>query len=227
MGIFTRFRDIINSNLNAMLDKAEDPEKLIRLMIHEMEDTLVEIKASCAGVMAGAKKIGRQLDEVKSRINYWIERAELAVSKGRDSLAREALLEKRRYMDRAEAFENEILGHNELVDQYQGDIRQLEDKLGTVREKERMLAKRHILAQKKRFAQEELRRMDSSEAIFKFEEFESRLDRMEADADLVNFGKKPTLEDELDSLVVDEDIEKELQEIKTSLVKEEEKPTSV
>jgi phage shock protein A len=227
MGIFTRFCDIINSNLNAMLDRAEDPEKLIRLMIHEMEDTLVEIKASCAGVMAGAKKIGRQLDDVKSRINYWKERAELAVSKGRDSLAREALLEKRRFLDRAEALEKEILGHNELVEQYQDDIRQLEDKLGAAREKERMLAQRHILAQKRRLAQEELRRVDSSEAIFKFEEFESRLDRMEAEADLVNFGRKPTLEDELDSLVVDEDIEKELREIKASFVKVEVKPTPV
>jgi phage shock protein A len=155
MGIFTRFCDIINSNLNAMLDRAEDPEKLVRLMIHEMEDTLVEIKASCAGVMAGAKKIARQLDEAKSRINYWKDRAELAVSKGRDSLARQALLEKRRFLDRAESLEHEILGHNELVEQYQDDIRQLEDKLGTAREKERMLTQRHILAQKTRLAQEE------------------------------------------------------------------------
>jgi len=223
MGIFTRFRDIINANLNSMLDKAEDPEKLIKLMIREMEDTLVEIKASCAGVMAASKTSQRQLDEVLTRAKYWEEKAELAVSKGRDSLAREALLEKRRFMDRAEALEHEILGHNELVEQYQDDIRQLEDKLRSAREKERMLTQRHILAQKKRLAQEELRRADSSEAIFKFEEFESRLDRMEAEADLVNFGRKPILEDELDSLVADEDIEKELQEIKASYVKEEEK----
>jgi len=78
MGIFTRFRDIVSSNINAMLDKAEDPEKLIKLMIREMEDTLVEIKASCAGVMAERKKIERQLEEVQSREKQWGERAELA-----------------------------------------------------------------------------------------------------------------------------------------------------
>ena len=90
MGIFTRFRDIIHSNLNAMLDKAEDPEKLIKLMIREMEDTLVEIKASCAGVMAESKKIHRQLDEAESRAKYWGEKAELAVNRDRDDLARRA-----------------------------------------------------------------------------------------------------------------------------------------
>ena len=169
----------------------------------------------------------KQREDDTHNLNYWKDRAELAVSKGRDSLAREALLEKRRFLDRAESLEHEILGHNELVEQYQDDIHQLEDKLGTAREKERMLTQRHILAQKKRLAQEELHRVDSSEAIFKFEEFESRLDRMEAEADLVNFGRKPTLEDELDSLVVDEDLEKELQEIKASFVKEEERPTPV
>ena len=92
MGIFTRFRDIISSNINAMLDKAEDPEKLIKLMIREMEDTLVEIKTACAGVMAGGKKIQRQLEGLKTRARYWEEKAELAVNKGRDDLAREALI---------------------------------------------------------------------------------------------------------------------------------------
>ncbi len=105
MGIFTRFRDIVSSNINAMLDKAEDPEKLIRLMIREMEDTLVEIKASCAGVMANSKKVQRQMEEAQSREKYWEEKAALAVNKGRDDLAREALVEKRRYAERAEALE--------------------------------------------------------------------------------------------------------------------------
>jgi len=93
MGIFTRFKDIINSNLNAMLDKAEDPEKLIKLMIHEIEDTLVELKASCAGVMANRRKIQRQLEAIQSRAEYWNKNAELAVRKSRDDLAREALIE--------------------------------------------------------------------------------------------------------------------------------------
>ena len=80
MGIFTRFRDIISSNINAMLDRAEDPEKLIKLMIREMEDTLVELKAACAGVMADSKKVQRQLDEVAGRAKHWEEKATVAVS---------------------------------------------------------------------------------------------------------------------------------------------------
>ena len=105
MGVFSRLSDIISSNLNAMLDKAEDPEKLIRLMIQEMEDTLVEIKASCAGVMAAKKKVQRELAEVHTRALQWGNKAQLAVNKGREDLAREALIEKRRYRERANALE--------------------------------------------------------------------------------------------------------------------------
>jgi len=219
MGIFTRFRDIVSSNINAMLDKAEDPEKLIKLMIREMEDTLVEIKASCAGVMANSKKVQRQLDEVQSREEYWKERAELAVNKGRDDLAREALIEKRGYSDRADALKKELIGCDSLVEQYQDDIRQLEDKLGTARERQRILVQRHIHANRKKRAQQEIRRIDSTEAIIKFEELENRIERMEAEADLVNFGRKPALEGELDNLVIDDEIEKELQNLKSSLAK--------
>ena len=225
MGIFTRFRDIISSNINAMLDKAEDPEKLIKLMIREMEDTLVEIKTSCAGVMASMKKIQRQFDEVQSRIKYWEERAALAAGKGRDDLAREALLEKRRYDERTGALEKELLEHGMLVEQYQEDIGRLEDKLGSAREKQRMLQQRHIHARRKIRAEEDIRRMETSDAIFKFEEFENRIERMEAEADIINFGRKQTLAGELDSLLVDDDIEKELQRIKSSFSnKDEELP---
>jgi phage shock protein A len=219
MGVFTRFRDIVSSNINAMLDKAEDPEKLIKLMIREMEDTLVEIKASCAGVMANSKKVQRELDEVQSREKYWKERAELAVNKGRDDLAREALMEKRRYSDREDVLKKELTGCDSLVEQYQDDIRQLEDKLGAAREKQRILIQRHIHANRKKRAQQEIRRIDSTEAVIKFEELENRIERMEAEADLVNFGRKPTLEGELDSLAIDDVIEKELQNLKSSRAK--------
>ena len=226
MGIFTRFRDIVSSNLNAMLDKAEDPEKLIKLMIHEMEDTLVELKASCAGVMASSKKVRRQLEEIQSRVTYWEEKAALAVNKGRDDLAREALVEKRRFTESAGVREQELVEHNALVEQYQDDIRQLEDKLRTAREKQRMLVQRHIHAIKKKRAQEEIRRIDNSEALFKFEKIENRIERLEAEADLVNFARKPDLEEELDNLLVDEDIEKELQNLKSSLTTEDRDPST-
>ncbi|MEJ2220981.1 MAG: phage shock protein PspA [Desulfobacterales bacterium] len=219
MGIFTRFRDIISSNINAILDKAEDPEKLIKLMIREMEDTLVEIKAACAGAMASSKKVQRQLDTLHERIRYWEEKAEIAVKKGRDNLAREALVEKRRFTNRLDDLESELTEHNLLIEQYQDDIRQLEDKLKSARDKQRLLVQRHIHASRKRQAQEEIRRVDSSEAMFKFDELENRIERMEAEADLVNFGKKTALEAEFDILGVDEEIEKELQALKTPLSK--------
>jgi len=215
MGIFTRFRDIISSNINAMLDKAEDPEKLIRLMIREMEDTLVEIKSACAGVMAGGKKIKRQLDGLGTRAQYWEEKAELAVNKGRDDLAREALVEKRKFNHRMETLEGDLAEHDLLIDQYQDDIRQLEEKLKSARDKQRMLVQRHIHARKKMQAQEELRRIDSSETVMKFDEIENRIERMEAEADLVNYGKKTSLEEELERLSVDEEIENELRALKT------------
>jgi phage shock protein A len=215
MGIFTRFRDIISSNINAMLDKAEDPEKLIRLMIREMEDTLVEIKTACAGVMAGAKKIKRQLEGLGDRAQYWEEKAELAVNKGRDDLAREALVEKRKFNRRTETLENDLAEHDLLIEQYQNDIRQLEDKLKSARDKQRMLVQRHIHAQRKMQAQEKIRRIDSSETVMKFDELENRIERMEAEADLVNYGKRTSLEEELERLSVDEEIENELRALKT------------
>ena len=216
MGIFTRFRDIISSNINAMLDRAEDPEKLIKMMIREMEDTLVEIKAACAGVLAGRKKLNRRLNEVENRKAYWQEMAGLAVDKGRDDLAREALAEKRRFEEIAGSLKKELEEHDDMVDQYQDDIRQLEDKLHNAREKQRMLIQRHIRARRKRRAQEEIRRMDNFETMNRFENLENRIERMEAEADLVNFGRKPTLEEAFDNLYVDNDIETELAALKSS-----------
>jgi phage shock protein A len=225
MGIFTRFRDIVSSNINAMLDKAEDPEKLIKLIIREMEDTLVELKSSCAGAMANCKKIQRQMQEAEDRTRQWEERATLAVKKGRDDLAREALLEKRQHFERTDLLKQELEDHNVLVDQYQDDIRQLEDKLQSAREKQRMLVQRQFRARGKIRAQEEIRRMESTDAILKFEELENRIERMEAEADLVNYTKKSNLESEFENLMVDENIEKELKNLKSSLTqKNEEAP---
>jgi phage shock protein A len=191
-------------------------------MIREMEDTLVEIKAACAGAMASSKKVQRQLDTLHERIRYWEEKAEIAVKKGRDNLAREALVEKRRFTHRLDGLENELTEHNLIIEQYQDDIRQLEDKLKSARDKQRLLVQRHIHANRKIRAQEEIRRVDSSEAMLKFDELENRIERMEAEADLVNFGKKTALEAEFDTLGVDDEIEKELQALKTPASKPDE-----
>lgn len=214
MGIFTRFRDIVSSNINAMLDRAEDPEKMIKLMIREMEDTLVEIKASCAGVMAEQKKAERQQDELDARVSFWEEKAGLAARKGRDDLAREALLEKRRYTDRRDGLAGEIVELKLLIQRYQEDIKKLEGKLKLARDKQRMLIQRHIHASRKRKAEEEIRRMDGVEIIHKFDDLENRIERMESEAELVNFGKKSGLEEEVEKLSAGDEIEKELKALK-------------
>ena len=214
MGIFTRVRDIISSNINSMLDKAEDPEKLVKLMIREMEDTLVEIKASCAVAMASKKKIQRAHEEAKERASQWGDKAQLAVNKGREELAREALLEKRRYQERVDSLAGEAAQVDGLVEQYQSDIMQLEEKLASAREKQRVLVQRHIHAQGKKRAQQDIRRADATDAILRMEQFENRIERMEAEADLVNFGRKRSLEDEFAAIEDDEELERELAELK-------------
>lgn len=220
MGIFTRFKDIITANMNSMLDKAEDPEKMIKMMIREIEDTLVELKTSCAGAIASKKKVQRNLDSVRERLDQWNTRAELAVIKGRDDLAREALLEKRRFATKIDNLEQEFSQHASLVDQYQEEIRQLEDKLKTSREKQRMLVQRHIHAQRKKQAQEDIRRMDNHETLARFDQMESRIEQMEAEADLVNYGTKSSLDEKFEEIIMDDDIEKELNRLKAARYKE-------
>lgn len=222
MGIFSRFRDIINSNLNAMLEKAEDPEKLIKLMIQEMEDTLVELKASCAGAMANRTRVNRAHETAVENVTKWDKKARLAVEKGREDLAREALLEKRACQEEASNREQEVEHFDNLITQYQKDIQQLEDKLQAARNKHRILVQRHIHASHRKTAQNKIRNADSSDAFVRFEQFESRIDRMEADADLVNY-RGSNLDDEFSRMETDEQIEKELASIKETMKDREDK----
>lgn len=214
MGIFTRVRDIISSNINSMLDKAEDPEKLVKMMIREMEDTLIEIKANCASGMATKKKIKREIETVLELAKNWDAKAQLAIDKGREDLAREALLEKRRHVERAESLEEELEQAKTLVTQCQSDIMQLEDKLSAAREKQRVLVQRHTNANTKKKAQQQIRRYDASDALQRFDDFQHRIDRLEADAELVNYGRKATLADEFKALETDTELEKELAALK-------------
>ena len=214
MGIFTRVRDIISSNINAMLDKAEDPEKLVKMMIREMEDTLIEIKANCASGMATKKKIKREIETVLDLAKSWDNKAQLAIDKGREDLPREALLEKRRHVERAEALEEELEQAKNLVTQCQSDIMQLEDKLGSAREKQRVLVQRHTNANTKKKARLLSRRDDPAVALERFDNFQQRIDRMEADAELVNYGRKASLADEFKALETDTELEKELAALK-------------
>ncbi|MBG0777714.1 MAG: PspA/IM30 family protein [Desulfovibrionaceae bacterium] len=212
MGIFSRFKDIVSANLSSMLDRAEDPEKMIRLMIREMEETLVEIKASCAGTMAASKRIGRELDEARAKADLWAGRAELAVERGREDMAREALLERRRHGERVETLEDEKARADALVDQARADIGQLEEKLEAAKEKQRLLIQRHKRAAAKHQAQGRVRAAGGAEAMVRFERYEQRIERLEAEAGLVNPSRPaegPSLEDafrRLEEGTVDEEL---------------------
>ena len=179
-----------------------------------MEDTLVEIKTACAGVMAVSKKTERQLEGLQARARYWEEKAELAVKMDRDDLAREALVERGKFTRRMDTLENELSEHDLLIEQYQNDIRQLEEKLKSARDKQRLLVQRHIHAQRKMQAQRDIQRIDSTETLMKFDDLENRIERMEAEADLVNYGKTTSLEEELERLSVDDEIESERRALK-------------
>ncbi|CAG0911112.1 unnamed protein product [Cyprideis torosa] len=179
-----------------------------------MEDTLIELKSSCAGVIAQQKKLVRKTSEMRNRRELWNQRATLAIKKERDDLAREALLEKKRLADLVQTLEDELEQHDGLVVHYREDIGQLEEKLNQAKEKKRLLTERHKQARSKRRAQEDIRRMDSAEAMARFEKFESTIERMEAEADLVNMRKQDTTPSSFDELQENEDIEKELAKLK-------------
>lgn len=218
MGIFTRFKDIVSANINAMLDKAEDPEKMIRLMIQEMEETLVELKAGCAGMMADKLRVERELEVCNKEQKKWEERAKLAVEKKRDDLAKEALMEKNRFGSRVESLKEEVKGFDGLLKQSHEDIARLEEKIMQAREKQRILVQRHLRAQKRMQAETTIRKAKSPDAFMRFEEYEHRIDRMEAAANLVN-PKLKNIETEFHQLENTENIEKELAQLKNSLSK--------
>lgn len=227
MGIFTRFRDIINSNINSMLERAEDPEKLLRLMIQEMEETLVELKASCAAAMAVTMKIRRELEHSEAKALAWHGKAGLAVTKGFEELAREALLEKRRMDAKTEQLSREHDENLGIIEGYKADIATLEEKLRSAKDKQRLLVQRHRRAMGKKRAGQDLRRADGHAALMRFEEFEQRIERMEAEAELAGpwaagheQGQRDTpkeaftLEEKFAMLEADEDIERELEALR-------------
>jgi len=218
MGIFTRFRDIVASNINAILDRAEDPEKLVRLMIQEMEDTLVEVKSACAAVIADQKKIERALEEAQAQAAEWQSKARLAVSKGRDDLARSALSEKKRFEHRAEFLTQERERTKDTVANFQSEIAQLELKLNEARDKQRSIIQRRSAAVARREVHSRIRKVDTSEAFMKFEAYENSIDRLEAEASLVDsLRPKESLREQFSELERREEVERELEELKRQM----------
>lgn len=211
MGLIARVRDIVNSNVGAVLDKAENPEKLAKLLISEIEDVLVEIKGSCATAMATAKQVERDRKRAQTEEQEWARRADLAVDKGRDDLAREALRERRRYAAKVEALTTELDQCNATVDEYKTAIVELESKLRAAREKQRMLVVRHERAVRKQKTERQLRRLDTTDVFARLDRLEHRI---EAQTDRPWAGSPSTLAREIDSLADGDAIERELAALK-------------
>ncbi|MCB1043046.1 MAG: PspA/IM30 family protein [Acidobacteria bacterium] len=184
MGIFSRIGEIVNANVNAMLDRAEDPAKMMKLMVHEMEDTLMEIKSSAAEVIADEKRLARQIAQNDEKASTWSQRAELAVSKGRDDLAREALEQKFAYESRSEQAKLRLNDLETVVHQYRTDIQRLEEKLNSVRMRQASLEERRRQLIKSKKVSNHIYRLESDAALERFEHYESKIDRLEADAEL-------------------------------------------
>lgn len=209
MKILARFRDIISSRINAVLGKTENPEELIRLMIKKIEETLTELKASCAEVIAENKKTGRRVNESRKLVLCWSEKASLAVNKGRDGLAREALIQKRNYSKKIDALEMEMRVNEAVITEYKKDICLLEDKLAAAKEK------LHIHLSRKRRAQLADRRLGSPDIMHLYE-LENRIRCLEADTDPISFHEAPSFKAVFEELAMNEEIEKELKDLKLS-----------
>ncbi len=213
MGVFSRLSDIINSNLNAMLDKAEDPEKIARLIIQEMEDCLVEVRSTAARSMADKKEYERDIAAFEQSRTDWAAKAELAVEKGREDLARGALAAKQRAEREIDGRRQALKAIDEVSVKRQEDLEKLQAKLDEAKAKHRALVVRreaaeHRIAMRSRM---EVNKVD--DAIRRYATIERKVDEMEAYADLINTGDR-SLEAQFQELAAEESIEKELAELK-------------
>ena len=208
MGVFSRFKDIVNANINALLDKAEDPEKMLKLMMQEMEDTLIELKSNCAARMASRIRLERRIEEQKALISRWQPRAELAVDKGRDDLARDALIEKKKELATLSSLMKDLDSYSEIIDQSKAEINQLEDKLSQAKLKLKSLQEKARAAEAEALANERLKRNTESH----FDDLESIIDRINAENELNRPSR--TTADKFRDLEEQEEIEKELEALK-------------
>ena len=227
MGVFSRFMDIINSNINSLLDQAENPEKMVKLMINEMEDTIIEIKTNCAAAIGAENTAKRKVQELEGLVDRWQKRAELAISKGRDDLAREALLEKKKLTAELEKLRAESERYDQLVKKYKADIEKLNEKLESAKAKYRAMRE-----QAAREAEEaEARRKASSGPYTYTYNWSSknkdanpveRFSRMEEHIDKMSERKNQAAEDKdtelkFKDLEEQEEIESELEQLKKNM----------
>ena len=217
MGIFSRFSDIVNANINAVLEKAEDPEKIIRLMIQEMEDPLVEIRSAAAKCIADRKELGRHITHLEAERSEWARRAELAIRRDREDLARAALVEKQAITDQIDHMNLELENLDGQLEKFNGDITQLQSKLTDAKTRQRSIVIRHKTASSQLSARKHIHSDQLDEMLFRFENAERRIDRVESEAEAIAMGRGADLADEIEGLEDDDRVEEELAKLKSEL----------
>jgi phage shock protein A len=221
MGLFTRFTDIVNANLNSMLDKAEQPEKMIRLIIQEMEETLVEVRATAAKNIAEQKTHTRRVKAAQASMEHWHSKAELAITKGREDLAKAALTQKHKYQSELDMLEKESDQLAEFLAQIQDDASRLQEKLSEARRRQEAFTLRQESAQVRLKVREQAAIYNIDEAMSKFERYQQKIDRVEAQVEAYDLmevsGEGQSLNDQFADLEKNENIEQELAQIKKKL----------
>ena len=214
MGIFTRFSDIVNSNINAILDKAEDPEKIVRLMIQEMEDTLVEVRSAAARSIADKKDLNRKLEALEREASEWESKAELAIRKGRDDLAKAALVEKSRVSQAADIIKADYAAVDDGLTKLNEDIARLESKLMDAKARQKSLLARHKTANSRLAARRKIHDYKIDDAMVRFEQYTRRIDDVEGRIEAYDLGLPKDLNHEFASLEAEESVAEELKDLK-------------
>ncbi len=221
MGIFSRTRDIIAANVTDLLDKAEDPAKMIRMIILEMEETLVEVRASAARTIADQKEMRRHIAKLDALQDSWTEKAQLALSKDREDLAKAALVEKQKAADMAEQLRHEIEVLDDALKASEEDIAKLQGKLREARARQNSLTARMQSAESRLRVREAYAGEKVNDAFARFDMLERRVDIAEGRADAMGLGQQPkTLEEEIAELKSSDKVDAELAALKASMNKE-------
>ncbi|GIU44198.1 phage shock protein PspA [Shewanella sairae] len=217
MGIFSRFADIINSNISALLDKAEDPEKMVRLIIQEMEDTLVEVRSTSAKVLAEKKEIIRRIAKVQEQVHDWESKAELALSKDREDLAKAALVEKQKANDLAQTLAAELVVVEEHILRLKEEVNLLQEKLADAKARQKTIIMRKQTASSRLEVKKQLDSSKIDNAMSKFEQYERRVEGLESQVDAYDLGNKNTLNDEFAALEAEDSVNAELEALKAKM----------